>query len=201
MTLKRGQWSYTENQRVKVNYKLSTILLILDIISEMLETGAGEELTVWMGVHPFLSVVLICTYTEEWLTSWMGVQVHPLLSVVLICSNTEEQLTRWMCVQPFSSVVLICLNTGEWTHSLDSSAILVSASNLLKHLRATHSLDACLTILVSGSDLLEHRRETHKLDANVCSILISSSDLLNCWRTTHKLYVHSVIFVSGSYLL
>ena len=71
----------------------------------------GVWLTYWRDVHPFLSVVLICSNTGERLTCWIG--VHTLSSVVLICSNTEEGLTCWMGVHSFSSVVLICSNTGE----------------------------------------------------------------------------------------
>ena len=61
--------------------------------------------------------------------------------------------------------------------------VLVSGSDLLKHLRGTHSLDASghSTILVSGSDLLKHWRLTHILDG--CSpILISDFDLLKHWK-------------------
>ena len=47
---------------MKVNYNLSTIL---DIISGPEMPEPGEELTFWMGVHPFLSVALICSSTEE----------------------------------------------------------------------------------------------------------------------------------------
>jgi hypothetical protein len=40
---------------------------------------------------------------------------HPFLSVVLIYSNTDEQLTCWMGVHPFLSVVVIvsCSKAGE----------------------------------------------------------------------------------------
>jgi hypothetical protein len=63
-------------------------------------------------------------------------------------------------------------------------------SHLLKHWRATHSLDVCSAILISGSDLL---RATHPL--KVCSaILISGSHLLKHWRATHMLDVCSAIF-------
>ena len=55
------------------------------------------------SVHPFLSVVLIYSSTEEKLTCWT--RVNTFSSVVLICSNTGEQLTRWMHVHPFLSVV------------------------------------------------------------------------------------------------
>ena len=57
------------------------------------------------------------------------------------------------------------------------SPVLVSASDLLKHRRATHFLDGCSPVLVSGSDLLKHWRATHKLDG--CShVHVSGSDLL-----------------------
>ena len=66
--------------------------------------------------------------------------VQPFLSMVLICSKTGEQLTSWTHVQPILSVVL------------------------LKHWRATHSLDVCSAILVNGSDLPKHWRVTHSLE-------------------------------------
>jgi hypothetical protein len=86
-----------------------------------------------MCVQPFLSVVLICSNTEERLTNWMCASVQSFLSVVLICSNTREWLTTWMSVrkwfwsaqtleskltfwmhiQPFLSVVLICSTNEE----------------------------------------------------------------------------------------
>ena len=64
--------------------------------------------------------------------------VKPFLSVGLIYSNTEEQLTDWT-----------------------SSAILISGSDLLKHWRATHTLDECSAILVSGFNALKQTLESN----------------------------------------
>ena len=74
-------------------------------------SNMGEGLTSWMGVHTFLSGVQNCSNMGEGLTSWMG--VHPFLSGVLICSNMGEGLTIWLGVHPFLSRVLICSNMGE----------------------------------------------------------------------------------------
>ena len=67
---------------------------------------------------------------KERLTSWIHVQ--PFLSVVLICSNTEE--THKLNVgSAIMSVVVICSKL-ERTHILDGClAILVGGSTLLKH--------------------------------------------------------------------
>ena len=78
-----------------------------------------------------------------------------LLSVVQICSNTEEQLTFWMGVRCSLISSSDLLNQWEVTHKLDTcSTILVSNSNLQKHWRATHILDKHSTIFVSGSEIL-----------------------------------------------
>ena len=144
---------------MKVNYNLSTIL---DTISDPEMSEPGEELTFWMGVHPFSSVVLICSSTEERLTSWMG--VHPFLSVVLICSSTGERLTPWMGDHPFLSVVLISSSTGEqltyWmgVHPFLSVVLICLSTESDSH------TGWVFTVLVSGSDLLKHWRETHSLD-------------------------------------
>ena len=66
------------------------------------------------------------------------------------------------------------------THFLDErSAVLISSSDLFKHLRWTHCLDGCSRNLVSESDLLKHCQWswTHILDG--CSPnLISGSQTL-----------------------
>ena len=94
---------------------MTGVTYILGACSAILVSGFdllnhGKQLTIWMHVQPFLSVLI--SITEEQLTHWMHVQ--PFLSVILICSNTEEQLTSWMHVQPFLSVVLICNRKKKW---------------------------------------------------------------------------------------
>ena len=86
---KVSEWYYIENQGEK--YILSTKFLLAILVSG-LNTQAGEGLTSWRGVQPFLSVPLIWSNTGKGLTYWKGVQTF--LSVALICSNTGEGLTR-----------------------------------------------------------------------------------------------------------
>ena len=90
-----------------------------------------EGLTFQMGVHPFLSEVLICSNPRERLTPWMG--VHPFSSVVLICSNNGEGLTAWMGVHPLSSVVPICSKpqTLGGTHKLDECSPIIISHGLM----------------------------------------------------------------------
>ena len=65
---------------------------------------------------------------------------------------------------------------------------LVSGSDLLEWLRATHSLDTRSAIVVSGCDLLEQQRATHELDGH-SAIVVSGSDMLEWRRATHILDV------------
>ena len=65
--------------------------------------SGSDWLKNWRETH-FLdscSAILVSgsNQLKHWkgLTAWMHIQ--PLLSVVLICSNTEEGLTAWMHVQ------------------------------------------------------------------------------------------------------
>ena len=119
----------SKNQRVKVDYSLSTILYIISEPVMMVEPG--EELTLWMGVHPFLSVDLICSST--------GV-THSLDGCSPVFVSGSDMLKHWRA-----------------THSLDGcSPLLVSGSDLHKQWRETHSLDGCSPFLVSGSDLNKH---------------------------------------------
>ena len=142
-------------------------------------------------VQPFLSVVLICSDTEEGLTSWMYVQVF--LSVDLICSNTREGLTCWMHVQPFLSVILICSNT-QVTHKLDTfSAILVSGSDLLKHW--SNSLPVWMFIPSHQWFWSAQTLKNNSLSGCI-AILVSGSDLLKYWSMTHILDIFSIYFVS-----
>jgi hypothetical protein len=82
-----------------------------------------------------------------------------------------------MHVQPFLSVVFICSITLESNSQAGhkSSAILISDFDLLKHWRATHSLDEYSAILISGSDQHKCLIVTHSLD--VCSAILVSGDL------------------------
>ena len=48
------------------------------------------------------------------------------------------------------------------------STIIVSGSDLLKHWRATHSLDMSSAILISGSDPLRQQKMTHSLYVFSC---------------------------------
>ena len=74
------------------------------------------------------------------LTAWIG--VHPFLSGVPICSNAGERLTAWMGVHPFWSAVLVCSYPRERTHFLNGcTSVLISGSNLHKKWRGTHILD------------------------------------------------------------
>ena len=107
----------------KSNYSLGTILAIL-----VSGTRHWEQLTSWMCIQPFPSVVPICSNTAEQLTCWICVQ--PFSSVVLICSNTGEQLTRYMC----SAIVIMCFLSAQTLES--------------------NSLAGCLALLISVSDLL-----------------------------------------------
>ena len=113
--------------------------------------------------------------------------------MVHICANATHSLDACLgCSASLVRLVLIC-------DSLPGH-ILVSGSDLLKHWRATHSLDKYSAILISDSDLLKHWRATYSLDK--CStILISGSDLLKHWRATHKLDKCSAILISISDLL
>ena len=126
---------------------------------ELICSNTREWLTSWTGIQPILSVDLIYLNTWEQLTLWMGVQ--PFLSVDLICLNTREQLTCWTYVQPFLSVVLICSNTGEqltcWTYVQPFSLWFAQTLENNSHPRHMFSL--------SHSDLLKHWRATHMLDA------------------------------------
>ena len=101
--------------------------------------------------------------------------VHPFSSVVLIPSNTEQlELTVWMHDVPILVSGFYQLKNRRLTHSLNAcSPILVSGSHSLKHQRArvTHCLNVCLPILVSGSDLFKHWRVTHSLDGGVYPFL------------------------------
>ena len=146
------------------------------------------------------SAVLVCgsqTLENDSLARCVFSQWQPFLSVVLICSNTGEWLTSWTDVQPFSSVVL--LKCWRVTHKLDvHSAILISGSNTEEWVWVTHKLDKCSIILISGSDLLKWWRATHKLDM-YSAIFVSDSDLLKHWRLTS--WTCSAIFISSSDLL
>ena len=138
----------------RVTHFLDGCLTILVSGSDL--SSSGEQLTSWMHVHPFLSVVLICSSCGERLTAWMC--VHPCLSMVLICTSNGEGLTAWMHVHPFLSVILICSNIGErpgLTAWMQYSPILISGSDLPKHWRVTHRLDKCSPILVSRSGPLK----------------------------------------------
>ena len=75
--------------------------------------------------------------------------------MVLICTNTGEKHSLAGCVL---DVCLVLVNSSDLqlTFWEECSDILISGSYLLKHWRATHSLDECSAILMSGSDLLKH---------------------------------------------
>ena len=162
-------------------------------------SAQAQGLTYWMGIHPFLSVILICPKTGDQLTYWFGVYVF--LSVVLISSSAGEGLTAWMGVHPFLSVVLICSSTGEgltpWmgVHQFLWVVLICSST------RGTHSLDGCLPVLISGFDLVYHWWRTHCLDGCL-SILVSGSDSSNTGeKLTFWMGVHpflSVVLICSS---
>ena len=150
MTLKRDQWSCPENQRVKVNYRLS---IILDIISNA-NSGAWSWRTHWLDASGCSAKV-----GSNLLKTWR--MTHCLYGCSPVLVSSSDLLKHWRA-----------------THSLDGySPILVSGSDLTEYWRVTHILDGCSPVLISGSDLLKHWRGTHLLDG--CSaILVSGSDLL-----------------------
>ena len=68
----------------------------------------------------------------------------------------------------------------------------------LKHWRATHSLDACSPVLISGSDIVKHWRVTHILDAcspNLVRGLIWSN---TGEQLTYWMHVHPILSVFSS---
>ena len=62
-------------------------------------------------------------------------------------------------------------------------------------------LDVCSAILIRGSDLLKHWRVTHIL--NACSVFVINFDLPKPkhWSVTHMLDACSAIHISGFDLL
>ena len=149
-------------------------------------SNGGEQRTLWTRVQPLSSAVLISSNSGGRLTGWCSAIV---VSGSDLLKQWRWRATHWLeRVQPsVSSVALICSNSGEqltpWTRVQPLSSI---RSDLLKHQRATHNLDACSAIVISGSDLLEWWRATYCLDA--CSaIVVSGSDLRERWRATHCL--------------
>ena len=77
---------------------------------------------------------------EEQLTTWIC--IWHFSSVVLICSNAGEGLTFWMGVKPFSSVSRSAQTLERDSHTGWVFSHYISGSNLpsLKQLRATHIL-------------------------------------------------------------
>ena len=127
------------------------------------------------GVQPFLSVVLICSKTREWLTSCV------YSSVVQICSNTREQLTCWMHVQS-SSVVLISSTKSD--SPAECSVIFVSgtfAQPLESYWRATHFLEGHSAILINGLDLLTREQLTSYM---CCQIYLVSKIHVQLYNLT-----------------
>ena len=149
------QWFWSA-QMLRVAY-------MLDVCSFILVSGSNL-LKHWRGTH-----ILDACSANLW--------------VVVIYSSTGEGLTNWICVQWFLLVVLICLNTGG-THLLVYSAILIR-SDLLKHWKGTHKLDACSAILFISSDLIKHWRGTYKL--NGCSAILVSGFGCSKIKWTHLL--------------
>ena len=122
------------------------------------------------------TVIQICVDTEEQLTSWMCIQPFP--SMVPFYSNTGEQLTAWICVQPIlvsgsyllkhwgtthlldvcSAIVIICFLSAQTLDSNSLAGCIFSPSRqcfwYAQHWRVTHKLKVCSDILISGSHLL-----------------------------------------------
>ena len=140
----------------------------------------------WRATHmlDMCSAVLVCgsqTLESDSLARCVFSQWQPFLSVVLICSNTGEWLTNteewvWMThkLDKWSAILISGSNLFKWwraTHKLDMySAIFVSDSDLLKHWRLTSW--TCSAILISSSDLLKHWRVTHILEVCLSVVLI-----------------------------
>ena len=170
----------------------------------------GEKLTRWMCIHPFSSVVLICSNTREQLTAWM--HVYPILSVVsdplkhwrathsldayssilvsgsLVPSNSEGWLTIWMHVHPSLSVVLIPSNTTHILYTCSPS--LVSDSNLVKQWRATY-------ILIYSQFTLLVRTPLHWTQSYLFTLQKHLSDFNNFCQMPHtycQFYISLILF-------
>ena len=124
-----------------------SVILIYSLESNS-QTGWGCSNS--LALHPFLSV-----------------PSQPL-SVILICSNTQEQPTTWMGVQPFSSMVL--LKHWKVTHFLSLygwSILLVSGSKSAQTLENDSPAGCMINTSRQRFQSAQHYRATYCLD--VCS--------------------------------
>ena len=133
---------------------------ILDPYSVILVSSNIRKVTHILQAQPSLSVVLI--YTDQGATHKLdtcSVSGSDLLKVV--------KLTSWMYIQ--QSVVLICSKSDSL-----AGCMFINGSDQLKKKLESNLLATCSTAnLISGSDLLKHLRITHSLDVYA---LVSSSN-------------------------
>ena len=207
MGLKKSQSMVLHSENMKVNYILSTILVILvnlhkyrrathllDACQCSVNHISSNLLKHWRLTHNLNTCSTLLVSGSDllnigyWLTSWTHATIFILL-VIFICWYIESN-SHPECVfshsHHISSAQTLESNSHpgcvfNHSHQWFSSA----------HWRATHSLDAYPAILISGPDLLKHWRATHSLD--VCPvILVSDSGLLKHRRVTHHLDTYMI---------